>query len=343
MPLPLNPLTFPFAGSRLIEASAGTGKTFTIALLYVRLVLGHGTEPLMPPQILVTTFTDAAADELRERIRARLFEASRMFSDADLDGDDPLLNALKIAFTTSEERFAAAQRLELAANWMDEAAIFTIHGWCQRMLNEHAFHSRALFEQTVRTSLTPVVDQAVQDYWRHFVYALPPEQALAVANLLGDPAVLTQKLKGLLARDGAPLFVDGVSVDPAALDFFAMVAEIAALDTQAQQAEQDARQAWSKHAETLKDAWLPIMSALNGNSHKTLSKLTDFSILWDSLDLWAQTGESLPLDVFKFLTQPKFNKKLERPFHPALAVFSAWPVAMEAARHGREQSAIRLL
>ncbi|OZB78278.1 MAG: hypothetical protein B7X28_09125 [Halothiobacillus sp. 13-55-253] len=103
MPLPLNPLTFPFAGSRLIEASAGTGKTFTIALLYVRLVLGHGTEPLMPPQILVTTFTDAAADELRERIRARLFEASRMFSDADLDGDDPLLNALKIAFTTSEE------------------------------------------------------------------------------------------------------------------------------------------------------------------------------------------------------------------------------------------------
>jgi exodeoxyribonuclease V beta subunit len=343
MPLPLNPLTFPFDGSRLIEASAGTGKTFTIALLYVRLVLGHGTEPLMPPQILVTTFTDAAADELRERIRARLFEASRMFSDADLDGDDPLLNALKIAFTTSEERFAAAQRLELAANWMDEAAIFTIHGWCQRMLNEHAFHSRALFEQTVRTSLTPVVDQAVQDYWRHFVYALPPEQALAVANLLGDPAVLTQKLKGLLARDGAPLFVDGVSVDPAALDFFAMVADIAELDTQAQQAEQDARQAWSKHAETLKDAWLPIMSALNGNSHKTLSKLTDFSILWDSLDLWAQTGESLPLDVFKFLTQPKFNKKLERPFHPALAVFSAWPVAMEAARHGREQSAIRLL
>ncbi|WP_049772525.1 exodeoxyribonuclease V subunit beta [Halothiobacillus neapolitanus] len=347
MPLPLNPLTFPFAGSRLIEASAGTGKTFTIALLYVRLVLGHGTEPLMPPQILVTTFTDAAADELRDRIRARLFEAYRIFSEAGSELDpiavDPYLLDLRAAFPTSEERLAAARRLEMAANWMDEAAIFTIHGWCQRMLNEHAFHSRALFEQTVRTSLTPVVDQAVQDYWRHYIYALPPAQALSVANLLGGPSALTQKLNGLLSRDGAPLFVDGKPVDPAALDFFAMVADIAELDTQAQQAEQDARQAWSKHAETLKDAWLPIMSALSGTSHRTLSKLTDFSTLWDSLDLWAQTGEPLPIDVFKFLTQPKFNKKLERPFHPALAVFSAWPVAMEAARHGREQSAIRLL
>lgn len=339
----LDPQTFPFAGSRLIEASAGTGKTFTIALLYVRLVLGHGTEPLMPPQILVTTFTDAAADELRERIRSRLFEASKVFSDADVDGDDPLLNALKIAFATSEERHAAARRLEMAANWMDEAAIFTIHGWCQRMLSEHAFHSRALFEQTVRTSLAPVVDQAVQDYWRHYIYTLPSEQALSVANLLGSPAALTQKLNGLLSRDGAPLFVDGKPVDPAALDFFAMVAEITELDNVAQQVERDARRAWSDHAETLKAAWLPIMGSLSGNVHKTLAKLTDFSTLWDSLDLWSETGESLPSDFFKFLTQPKFNKGLERPAHPALAFFSAWPVEMESARHSHEKLAIRLL
>ncbi|MBD3817267.1 MAG: UvrD-helicase domain-containing protein, partial [Halothiobacillus sp.] len=189
----------------------------------------------------------------------------------------------------------------------------------------------------------PVVDQAVQDYWRHFVYALPSEQALAVANLLGGPAALTQKLKGLLARDGAPLFVDGVLVDPAALEFSLLVAEVTELDNAARQAERDARRAWSTHAETLKAAWLPIMGSLNGNSHRRLSKLTDFSTLWDSLDLWAQTGESLPDDVFRFLTQPKFNKKLERPPHPALAAFSAWPVAMEAARQGREQLAIRLL
>ncbi|MFP4683812.1 MAG: UvrD-helicase domain-containing protein, partial [Ectothiorhodospira sp.] len=72
----LDPLTFPLHGSRLIEASAGTGKTFTIAALYVRLVLGHGDgetapqAPLLPPQILVVTFTEAATRELRERIHA---------------------------------------------------------------------------------------------------------------------------------------------------------------------------------------------------------------------------------------------------------------------------------
>ena len=81
---PLQPLYFPLWGSRLIEASAGTGKTWTIAALYLRLVLGHGAEhgfikPLMPPDILVMTFTRAATRELSDRIRARLLEAARCF------------------------------------------------------------------------------------------------------------------------------------------------------------------------------------------------------------------------------------------------------------------------
>src|SRR5690606_25792358 len=81
----LNPLTLPLQGSRLIEASAGTGKTFTIALLYLRLVLGHGRVPasasqgLLPPQLLVVTFTEAATKELRDRIRGRLTEAAEVF------------------------------------------------------------------------------------------------------------------------------------------------------------------------------------------------------------------------------------------------------------------------
>src|SRR5690554_5629121 len=85
----LNPLTFPLFGSRLIEASAGTGKTYTLALLYVRLVLGHGVadthfnKPLTPRDILVVTYTEAAAEELRGRIRTRLVEAANFFRDTD--------------------------------------------------------------------------------------------------------------------------------------------------------------------------------------------------------------------------------------------------------------------
>ena len=85
---PLDALRFPLRGNRLIEASAGTGKTYTLALLYIRLVLGHGSDgaaferPLMPPEILVMTFTDAATKELRERIRLRLVEAAELFERA---------------------------------------------------------------------------------------------------------------------------------------------------------------------------------------------------------------------------------------------------------------------
>ncbi|MDX5388069.1 MAG: UvrD-helicase domain-containing protein, partial [Marinobacter sp.] len=84
----LDPLALPLNGSALIEASAGTGKTFTIAILYVRLVLGHGQaedsplQNLLPPNLLVVTFTDAATKELRDRIRTRLTQAAEVFSEA---------------------------------------------------------------------------------------------------------------------------------------------------------------------------------------------------------------------------------------------------------------------
>jgi exodeoxyribonuclease V beta subunit len=95
-PPTLDPIHLPLTGSRLIEASAGTGKTFTIALLYVRLVLGPRDDAdaesfpraLTPPEILVVTFTNAATRELRDRIRARLVEAAEAFQ-SPLGGQPP--------------------------------------------------------------------------------------------------------------------------------------------------------------------------------------------------------------------------------------------------------------
>src|SRR5690554_4353663 len=100
-PVLTSPLNFPLNGSRLIEASAGTGKTYTIAALYVRLVLKHGAagfcfeRELLPKDILVMTFTRAATAELGDRIRARLSEAASYFrSNADSSGDE-FLDQLK--------------------------------------------------------------------------------------------------------------------------------------------------------------------------------------------------------------------------------------------------------
>src|SRR4051812_28022798 len=136
----LNPLEFPLHGSRLIEASAGTGKTWTIAALYLRLVLGHGgsdafARPLLPSEILVMTFTRAATRELSNRVRERLVEAAAFFRD-ESGSTDPYLQDLADSYDDPQARSAAAHRLQLAAETMDEAAIFTIDAWCQRMLRE---------------------------------------------------------------------------------------------------------------------------------------------------------------------------------------------------------------
>ena len=94
-------LEFPLYGSRLIEASAGTGKTYTIAALYIRLILQHGiasetafTRALLPPEILVVTFTEAATQELRDRVRAKLVEAAQVFRE-EQEQPEPLLELLR--------------------------------------------------------------------------------------------------------------------------------------------------------------------------------------------------------------------------------------------------------
>src|SRR5690554_4871431 len=176
-------LTLPLRGSQLIEASAGTGKTFTIALLYVRLVLGHGqpdnaatqrdngfTRPLVPPEILVVTFTEAASQELRDRIRARLVQAADAFR-GELADPDPILSGL-LQDMDPEQHAACAHRLEIAGQWMDQAAVSTIHSWCQRMLREHAFDSGSLFEQTLETDQSELLAEVVRDYWRTHCYPL---------------------------------------------------------------------------------------------------------------------------------------------------------------------------
>lgn len=196
-------LTFPLHGSRLIEASAGTGKTFTISALYLRLILGHGGEaafgePLLPPQILVVTFTDAATRELRDRIRARLVEAATVFR-GDAQGDD-LLRELRGDFAQTQWD-EGARRLELAAQWMDEAAVSTIHGWCQRMLREHAFDSGSLFSQTLETDHSELLAEVVRDYWRQHCYPLQGAALQWVAGVWGTPAGLGTKLRPLLSEE----------------------------------------------------------------------------------------------------------------------------------------------
>ncbi len=205
MSRPLDVLSFPLRGSQLVEASAGTGKTWTIGALYLRLVLGHGGEagyarPLDPPEILVVTFTDAATKELRDRIRGRLTQAAQAFAQEGA-APDALLHALRAAWPPQQWP-DCARRLRLAAEWMDEAAVSTIHGWCQRMLREHAFDSGSLFTQALQADAEGARLEATRDWWRSHVYALTPAQAARLAAWWPTPEALAKDLKNLLPLAG---------------------------------------------------------------------------------------------------------------------------------------------
>lgn len=199
-----SPLQLPLSGSVLIEASAGTGKTFTIAALYVRFILAHlprltepalRPRPLLPADILVVTFTKAATAELKDRIRKRLVQAAEVFRQT-ATSDDTVLNGLKAEFAPASWS-ECAYALQMASEAMDEASVKTIHSWCQSVLREHAFSSGSLFSQQLITDLTPYKLDAVRDYWRNFFYPLSAAAYQTVTSLFASPEALLSHLNGL--------------------------------------------------------------------------------------------------------------------------------------------------
>jgi len=148
-------------GVTLIEASAGTGKTFAIAGIVLRLVL----ELHMPiEEILSVTYTVAATEELRDRVRKRLRDA---LDDLRLgkSEDDVVAEYLKRGNIEQGIR-----DLDLAVQNFDDARIFTIHGFCQRVLRDYAFESGILFDMELLTDPTPVFEEVAQDFWRKQFY-----------------------------------------------------------------------------------------------------------------------------------------------------------------------------
>ncbi|WP_322520419.1 exodeoxyribonuclease V subunit beta [Guyparkeria halophila] len=336
----LDPITFPLEGSRLIEASAGTGKTFTISLLYLRLVLGHrapeqrNARPLTPPEILVSTFTEAAVAELRDRIRSRLQQAAWLFAGTQTPAQvDPPLRHLYEEFTETE-RAQGAFLLQRAAEWMDEAAIFTIHGFCQRMLREHAFHSGALFEQELLTDLDPVIGDAVRDFWRTHGYPLAQTDdrlAQQFARLVDTPGKLKGRIRDLIKRDGSPLAIGAVTAAssrdlPAPAELLDRLADD---QKRAETAEGRARQAWLADAGAVHALWHAVREGLNKTSHPEQETAEALQTWLEHIDAWAAGEGTLTDTDRRKLAASKTKKGHEPPVHPALDAIADWKKALE--------------
>ena len=167
-----------FEGLHLIEASAGTGKTYTLSSLMVRIFL----EKYLPHQVIATTFTRAAAAELKTRIRARLVEVQQFLEpfrnvlEADiyqfaLQENDPLKQHVLQNFAP---RIAyACERLKLVIDQLDELFVGTLDSFSQKLLREFAFESGKIERAQITEDAKAYTRQLIHDVLREWIQAQP--------------------------------------------------------------------------------------------------------------------------------------------------------------------------
>ena len=196
-------------GRSLIEASAGTGKTWTISVLYLRLLL---EQRLTPRQIVVSTFTNAAADELRDRLRGRLDWALAWSRSARLpaagDSDQAYLRARWDG--KEAQRREDGQRLQLALSELDLAPVSTLHRLCSRILADHPFAAGTPFRPGELVNGDALVGELADDLWR--LIAMDPEWALRYRRACPRQdlrrGALRSRIACLLAPDVRVPFID---------------------------------------------------------------------------------------------------------------------------------------
>lgn len=192
---PFDAIKTNLSGTTLIEASAGTGKTYTIAGLFVRLVL---EQELEVEQILVVTYTTAATAELKTRIRSKLIQARQGLSRAG--SRDPFIARL---ISTVQDPDAAAARLDGVLADFDQASILTIHGFCQRLLHEHAFETGTFYDTQLLADPTVYYQEVAEDFWRKNLYDAAPELIgfLFEEKKVGGPEVFYRLMKNVNVPD----------------------------------------------------------------------------------------------------------------------------------------------
>lgn len=160
----MDPFAVSFSGIHLVEASAGTGKTYNITSLYIRALIELD---ISVNNILVVTYTEAATKELKDRLLNRMREAITALkaNTAGNEKDEFLTDLLDYV----SDRSLAIRRLEEAIRTFDEAAVHTIHGFCYQALQEQAFESGAMYDAEMIGDDSELVLEAVDDFWRNWV------------------------------------------------------------------------------------------------------------------------------------------------------------------------------
>lgn len=191
-----DPLNIPIQGTSLIEASAGTGKTYGITALFTRLVL---LEKIPVERILVVTFTKAATAELKTRLRAQLNEAFHRLNNEHIPEENDFLQNLLAKALAHEPRHILSLRLKAAIAQFDTASVYTIHGFCQRLLRDYAFLCQAPFDMELNADEAERLLIPAQDFWREYI-AHDPAAAHLVFKYKKTPASMLEQMRPFVGR-----------------------------------------------------------------------------------------------------------------------------------------------
>ncbi|MBS1223222.1 MAG: exodeoxyribonuclease subunit beta [Proteobacteria bacterium] len=308
----LDPLYAPLTGLNLIEASAGTGKTYTLTALYLRLVM----EAAIPVnRILVVTYTNAAT---------LAFQRGRAEED-----DEFSLRMLDVL----PDRELAIRRLNNAVRGFDEAAIFTIHGFCQRALGDSAFESGLAFETEVLADPSDLLREIVEDFWRREFYPASPMVAQYFLDKKYSPEKLLADIRPHLGKPYLQVVTPEGNADSAAH-------EQAFLS-----AYQQAQVIWNRQRAEI-EALLLNSKALNGNIYRKNS----IPGWLEEMDryLTAEIPKIALFEQFEKFTVSKLEKSLKNnqsaPRHAFFAACETLKTACETlADYCRHQVPVKLL
>lgn len=263
-------ITSPLEGTNLIEASAGTGKTYTISGIFLRLLLEKHLEV---EQILVVTFTEAATAELKDRILKLLRDAYSAFSSGRFQEE-----FLKQLVAGHADRKDALFRLENAIRSFDQASIFTIHGFCLRILQEHPFESGNLFDAELSLNQDEFYQEIADDFWREYLYDSSPFFITFLLQKNISPDILRSSLQRYATIPDILLIPENTIPDSFALEdqFRKMLKKMIS--------------AWSEVRSEIKEIFLQH-EGLNRNKYRTSTLIP----LIESMDTFSRSASSAPV------------------------------------------------
>lgn len=240
-------ISVPLEGWNLLEANAGTGKTYSICGLYLRLIL---EKSLAHDQIITITFTRAATGELRSRLIKTLLQARKMLSPGQGASEEDQTDPIALICRPWLGQLEALERIDLALRSFDLAPVLTIHSFCQRVLTESSLTTGFNVDARVLDQSNEVLADLVQESWQSHLETLSP--ALVRYLQTFDRQSLSNTIGRLLSRPFAQ--IQGPTVVDPGLQFEAI-----------EPRRREAGELWDRDQTQIRDLLLAAQPGLKQN------------------------------------------------------------------------------